>query len=151
MSKQIKETCYLQLKGLPNGQYEITDIRKDFNDERAQWLNSNGLVNYWGEIVAFEFAEGNYGRWIKAESTNSILYLPKSIGSEEIVGLTSSDCLADRSPIKGLMIPEGYEYIGRKFFLSHPTLEFVSLPNGLKRIGQSAFKHCPNLKHVFLE
>lgn len=119
-----KEIYFIKLSRLSNGQYEILDIRKDKNDN-----------NYL---------------WIEIESINQVLTLPKSVGSEEIIGLTSFGCWTDRSPIKGLVVPEGYKYIGGEAFMAHPTLEFVSLPDGLRKIEQAAFTHCANLKHVFL-
>lgn len=149
-SLQHRETYYIRLSVRQDGQLEIVDIRKDLNTVIGSWQKTNG-TNYIGQIEDIELSreDADY-LWIKTECVNQVLYLPKSIGSEEIIGFVSFGCWTDRSPIKGLVVPEGYKYIGGEAFMAHPTLEFVSLPDGLYKIEQSAFTHCPNLRHVFL-
>lgn len=150
LSVQHKENYSIRLKELQTGQFEIVDIRKGDSYISETWTKTNA-TNYKGLIESIEISqEGNGYFLIKIQCINHILYLPKSIGSEEIIGFVSFGCWTDRSPIKGLVVPEGYKYIGGEAFMAHPTLEFVSLPNGLERIEQSAFISCPNLKHVFL-
>lgn len=145
-----KYTYFIRLSHLPNGQFEIVDIRKETNTGSYPWQKASG-TNYRGQIDSFEICrEGNNYMWIKIDSINRVLFLPQSIESENIIGFTSCGCWSDRSPIKGIVVPEGYKYIGGEAFMGHPTLEFVSLPNGLHKIEQAAFMHCPNLKYVFL-
>ena len=123
-----KEACYIRLKSLNNGQYEISDIRSDYHTNNRSWQKTN-VFNYKGQIEEMEVcAEGNGCLWIRTESLNHILYLPRYLGSEEIVGFTPFGCWADRCPIKGLVVPEGYKYIGNKAFMAYPTFSAPGIP-----------------------
>lgn len=147
---QEKEIIIIRLKVLQNGQFEIADVRKIKNADISSWQTIKG-TNYQGQVEDIEISHEDNGYvWVKTECVNHVLCLPRSIGGEEIVGFTAFGCWTDRSPIKGLVVPEGFKYVGGETFMAHPTLEFVSLPDGLHRIEQSAFTHCPNLRHVFL-
>lgn len=146
-----REHCFIRLESRENGQYEIVDIRKEIDVNCHSWQVTGGY-NHKGEFENIEFNRDSKGGglWIKLELANQILALPKSIGSEEIIGINFFETRRETPLLKGLIVPEGYEFIGREAFKSHPTLEFVSLPEGLRRIEPAAFIDCPHLKHVFL-
>lgn len=64
-----------------------------------------------------------------------------------IVGTVVKDS-ATKSKV--VVVPQGVTKIGASAFYSNPVLEKVVLPSSVKQIMMSAFSKCPNLKEVVL-
>lgn len=86
------------------------------------------------------------------EAENGVLTLPTYFHGRMIKGVKDFWCMGGQLPktpsIRGLIVPESYQYIGKKNFSSYDSLEFVYLPQSV-RLRSFAFAYCPNLRKVF--
>lgn len=110
--------------------YSVADSRVNIEDIKAGREDSAGLS-------------------CQCIADNGILNLPKEIDGMSVVAIADF-CQCRELNVKGLIVPEGYRYIGIDVFKANPYLEFVSLPNGIREIRDCAFSCCRNLKHVFM-
>lgn len=93
--------------------------------------------------------QGEDFKWIRWKMQDGILTLPEEIDGLPVKGL-GYGAGSDEFPLRGLIVPKGYKTIGGDAFRANPTLEFVSMPDGVREIESGAFCSCPHLKHVFL-
>lgn len=91
--------------------------------------------------------------YISVTAKDNTLKLPTHFHGIEIRGIKDFVCMGGlrtkTPPIKGLIIPESYKYIGQKNFSKYNSLEFVFLPENV-RLRSFAFAYCSNLRKVFV-
>lgn len=92
-------------------------------------------------------------RFVVLKAENDVLTLPTHIQGRIIIGVRDFWCMGgqrSKTPsIRGLIVPETYQYIGQKNFSQYPNLEFVYLPDNV-RLRSFAFAYCPQLEKVFV-
>lgn len=91
--------------------------------------------------------------YISVTAADNVLKLPTHFHGREIRGIKDFWCMGSQRtktpPIKGLIVPETYKYIGQKNFSQYGSLEFVYLPENV-RLRSFAFAYCSNLRKVFV-
>lgn len=84
---------------------------------------------------------------ITGGETGEHLMIPKTIAGYPVVGIESYAFL-DRTEIRTVTIEEGIRYIGDEAFKYCASLQTVILPESLQYIGRNAFEGCENLTEV---
>lgn len=91
--------------------------------------------------------------YIVAKTEDGVLKLPDHFRRRRIKGIKDFWCMGGQRtktpPIKGLIIPESYRYVGQKNFSQYKYLEFVYLPQNVC-LRSFAFAYCDQLKKVFV-
>ena len=118
----------------------------------------------WGMVVAMAFSPApsvftNGANTVYADSATS-----GSCGSEaqwsydsatETLSISGTGAVSENSfeqlPFKSLVVNEGITEISDRVFLGVDTLESVSLPKTVAKLGEYAFENCQNLKEIIVD
>lgn len=126
-------------------------------------INVHGTVlaaeksGQWRETVAEDGSEWRY--WMLPDGTAEVEFLisigksdivvPKYVDGHKVTRLTN-ECFMFYYDITSVTIPEGVKYIGECAFFDCIKLKEVNLPSTLEEIGEYAFKDCYKLKSVVI-
>lgn len=93
--------------------------------------------------------------YVGVYAANGVLNLPTHFHGKRIRGVKDFWCMGgggnrkETPKLKGLVIPETYEYIGQKDFSQYHSLEFLYLPNNVC-LRSFAFAYCECLQKVYV-
>ena len=126
----------------------ITGIKEEYwyweeKNTEAQKQNSIKVAT----IINFKLASVQVPNFrILKDEIGTTLVIPNEINGIKIKGIASNAFAAIKN-LKEIIFSEGIQEIGNDVCYFCENLEYVSMPNGITKIGESAFEFC-NIKSV---
>ena len=154
-------TKFTSMIEIPEGVIRIDDYALDFNNEYKSIKISLSLPNSLESIGNIPFIEGyklkefENGLYLGNNENPYLVFCKMKDKTAEKISISSSckfilNSAFYYSGLKEVTIPEGVKEIGNRAFLECSSLEKISIPNTVKSIGAYAFTRCNKLKDITL-
>ena len=126
----------------------ITGIKEEYwywEEKTAEAQKQNSIKV--ATITNFELASVEIPDFrILKDEIGTTLVIPNEINGIKIKGIAPNAFSVIKN-LKEIIFSEGIQEIGNNVCYFCENLEYVAMPNGITRIGESAFEHC-NIKSV---
>ncbi|RIA78143.1 leucine rich repeat (LRR) protein [Anaeroplasma bactoclasticum] len=153
-------TDFTSLIEIPEGVIRLDDYAVNFNNETPYIVylhlpNSLESIGNIPFIEGYRLTEFENGLYLGNYENPYLVFCKMKDKTAEKINISSSckfilNSAFYDSGLKEVTIPEGVKEIGDYAFRQCRALEKVSIPNNVKRIGAYAFSGCTNLKDITL-
>ena len=131
--------------------YVIAKINNLDNDADFK-LNFNwelGQIKATPEKLSFDLVDNNYVVKAQDENISGEVVIPAEVGGVPVKEI-AENAFANNSNITSIVIPEGITKIGISAFRVCEGLTSVVIPNSVKVIDEGAFEYCENLRTLVI-
>ena len=155
----LKEDEYLNNEDVMNltllsaeDSFKISGWRLDYSDNKNIKLYPEYEFDFTKGTSGLKYLYSMNGYYVTGYDSynwDTTIVIPSYYNGLPVLGI-HSNALKGVETCGNIIIEEGIKYIGDKAFKDCVNLNYISLPNSLEEIGEQSFSNCVNLKEIII-